>query len=365
MSLFDRVCNTIKNRRERILTGKVNAIPWNLPRFEEYSPGIEKGKYYIITGQTKSAKSQITDHLFVYNAFRQIKENNLPVKLVVKYFSLEMSEEEKMTQMISNLLFIKSGMSIIISPTNLRSTRKALDSKIIDIIETHREYIEEFLKCVEFISTVKNPFGIFNHMRKYAQDNGVQHKKIVDYGDGPIEVDDYYEENNPEEYVICIVDHGSLLQPEHGNTIQQAINDLSSKYFIQLRNKYKQIPVLVQQQAMAGENLESIKANATRPTLANLAESKLTARDANVTFGIFSPFKFQIPEYNGYNIKHFLDNIRFLEILSSRDGGAGAICPLYFHGAVNYFRELPRSDDEQAIKAVEQIVINNRNNEYK
>lgn len=99
--------------------------------------------------------------------------------------------------------------------------------------------------------------------------------------------------------------------------------------------------------------------------MANLAESKLTCRDSNITFGIFSPFKFQIPEYNGYNIKHFKDQIRFLEILSSRDGGAGAICPLYFNGAVNYFKELPRSDDEQAIKAVEQIVINNRNNEYK
>jgi len=166
MNLFDRVCNNIKNRRERILTGKINAIPWNLPRFEEYSPGIEKGKYYIITGQTKSAKSQITDHLFVYNAFRQIKENNLPIKLVIKYFSLEMSKEEKILQFLCNLLFTKSGMKIIISPTNLRSTRKAVDEAILKYIQDEKEYIDSFLECVEFIDNIRNPFGIFNHMRQ-------------------------------------------------------------------------------------------------------------------------------------------------------------------------------------------------------
>ena len=58
-------------------------------------------------------------------------------------------------------------------------------------------YIDEFLNCVEFIDNIRNPYGIYNHMREYALKNGIQHKKTVDYGDGPIEVDDYYEENNP------------------------------------------------------------------------------------------------------------------------------------------------------------------------
>jgi len=108
-----------------------------------------------------------------------------------------------------------------------------------------------------------------------------------------------------------------------------------------------------------------MKANRLRPTLDGLGENKTTQQDANVILGLFSPFRHHIPEYEGYNIKFFKDNIRFLEILGGREGGAGTICPLYFNGAVNYFKELPRSDDEQAIKATEQIVINNRNNEYK
>lgn len=365
MSLFDRVFTEIENRRERILSGKVNCIPWGLPRFEEFNPGIEKAKFYLPTASSKVGKTQITDWLFMYNPFKQIKDNNLPIKLVIKYFSLEMSKEEKIAQFLSYLIFVKSGMKLIISPTNLKSTRKALPQDILDFIQTHKEFIDEFMSCVEFIDNIRNPYGIFNYMRKYAQENGVQHKKTVDYGDGPIEVDDYYEETNPEEYVICIVDHASLVMPEKGASLGQAINDLSSKYFIQLRNKYKQIPVLIQQQAASQESVDNMKANRLRPTLDGLGDSKLTQRDANVILGLFSPFRHHIPEYDGFNIKFFKDNIRFLEILGGREGGAGTICPLYFNGACNFFSELPKSDDVNKIKLVEQDVIKWREIEYK
>jgi hypothetical protein len=51
--LFDRVYQKITDRRERILSGKVNCIPLGLPRFEEEFPGIEKGKYVLVTANSK------------------------------------------------------------------------------------------------------------------------------------------------------------------------------------------------------------------------------------------------------------------------------------------------------------------------
>lgn len=53
MSLFKRVHNNLKERRERLLNGKINCIPWGLPRFENQLPGIEQGKYYLITANSK------------------------------------------------------------------------------------------------------------------------------------------------------------------------------------------------------------------------------------------------------------------------------------------------------------------------
>jgi hypothetical protein len=52
-SLYDRVFNTLVERRERILSGKINCIPWSLPRFEEENPGIEQGKYYLVSANSK------------------------------------------------------------------------------------------------------------------------------------------------------------------------------------------------------------------------------------------------------------------------------------------------------------------------
>lgn len=52
-SLFDRVSEDLKQRRERSLSGKLNCIPFNLPRFEEEVPGIEQGNYYIVTANSK------------------------------------------------------------------------------------------------------------------------------------------------------------------------------------------------------------------------------------------------------------------------------------------------------------------------
>lgn len=52
-NLYDRVYDKIVDRRERILSGKLNCIPWKLPRFERELPGIEQGKYYLMTANSK------------------------------------------------------------------------------------------------------------------------------------------------------------------------------------------------------------------------------------------------------------------------------------------------------------------------
>lgn len=51
-SLYTRVLSDITERRERLLNGQINCIPWLLPRFENELPGIERGKYYLITANS-------------------------------------------------------------------------------------------------------------------------------------------------------------------------------------------------------------------------------------------------------------------------------------------------------------------------
>ena len=71
---------------------------------------------------------------------------------------------------------------------------------------------------------------------------------------------------------------------------------------------------------------------------------------SQITLGLFSPFKYGLREYLGYDITKFKDNIRFLEVLTSRDGQMGGITALLFDGATCQFWELPRPDDKVGLQ---------------
>lgn len=71
---------------------------------------------------------------------------------------------------------------------------------------------------------------------------------------------------------------------------------------------------------------------------------------SNIVLGLFSPFRFGLPEYMGYDIKKFKDNIRFLEVIVNRDAEMGGILPLFFDGATCNFKELPLPDDKVGLQ---------------
>lgn len=130
------------------------------------------------------------------------------------------------------------------------------------------------------------------------------------------------------------------MQQERGMTIKQAI-DKTSEYCMILRNRYHVTPVIVQQQSVESESNDSIKLGRVRPTIGNLSDSKYTGKDANVILGIFSPFRFELPEYSGYNVSILKDNFRLLEVIINRGGSPGGTIGLFFDGRCNFFKELP------------------------
>jgi hypothetical protein len=48
--LRERVLKSLEDRREKVLKGDINCIPLPFPRFREEFPGIEQGKYYLLSG---------------------------------------------------------------------------------------------------------------------------------------------------------------------------------------------------------------------------------------------------------------------------------------------------------------------------
>lgn len=347
-------------RRERAITGLLNSIriPW--PRFRRWWPGLEKARYYLITANQKIGKSKLADYLFVYEPLFYVLENIEKVRLKVLYFSLEMSKTEKYYEFLCHLLFRLDGIRI--SPVELKSTDSdnPVDESILELLESdkYQKYIDAYNERVIYITDEKNPTGIFKYCEAYALNHGKvvykneQRKDPVTGKPITKRVFDYYIPEDPEEYVFVIQDNASNLLNEQGMDLMNTITRLS-KYNMDLRDKYLMSPVLIQHQNQAQEGIENIKLDRMAPSANGLADSKTTIRDINTAIGLYSPYKFGVREYEGYDITRFRNRIRFLQIIEDRDNGAGGqTCPLFFDGAVSTFSELPLASDKAGISQV-------------
>lgn len=358
-TLIERTLNNLQSRRDKLLSGGVNSIPSPFTRFTSEFIGIEQGKYYGVTGATKSGKTQFASYMFLYTPLLYAYQNPDKIRLKIFYYSLEETPEDVTQRLMSFLLYKVSNSKIRVSPTELQSTNneKPVSQDVLNALKD--DEINDILKFFEthtYFSPSRNATGVYNEVRKYMEEHGTVHKKpqVVkdEFGNNKeVQVFDWYEPNDPDEYVIIIFDHLSLIQTEKSLTLKQSADKLS-EYFVILRNRYRVTPVLIQQQAFEMESLDAFKQNKLRPTAQGLADSKYPARDENVLLGIFNPFKHELPEYKGYDITQLKDHCRFLEVILNRGGSNGGLVGIYFDGSVCYWAELPTPKDKVGMTKV-------------
>ena len=356
-SLRERVIAGLEERRERILNGDINCIPLPFKRFQSELPGIEQETYYLISGGTKSAKTRLVNYVFVYNTIMYAYYNQGVVCPKIFYYPLEETPESITLRFMSYLLYTLSGKRI--SPTDLRSTNseKPLDEEIIDLLrsEEYTNILDFYEEVISFMPS-RNPTGVWKDIKSYADAHGIVHTKTCKYKDelGVEQIGeqfDYYESNNPNEYVFIIIDHVSLLETERNLTLRECINKLS-EYMVIFRNRYRYIPVVVQQQSVETTNLDAFKNNKIRPTSSGLSDSKGPSKDCSIMLGITNPFSHELREYLGYDITKFKGEFRCLEVVLNRNGSSNGICPLFFDGAINFFGELPLPNDKENLEKV-------------
>jgi hypothetical protein len=358
-SIFSKAIDKLQQRRDRLLEGLINAITNPFERFGRYFPGIERAKYFLITANQKIGKSKFADYFFVYSPFFKMLDNPELFRLKVLYFTLEMSPEEKFYEFLAYLLKYRDGIRI--SPSDLKSTNRdrPVSQEVLDLInsEEYQEIIKKFEETVIYIDDIANPTGINQYCWNYALTHGKLHKKTVEISDEFNNVTkkqyiDYYEPDDPEEYVMVILDNGSNLSPEKGATKMDTISSMSKK-FITMRKILQFTPVMIQHQTQQQEGIENMKLDQMKPSAAGLADYKGTTRDVNVAFGLYNPYKFDKREYAGYDITKFQNNIRFLHVIDDRDYGTGGmVIPLFFDGATAEWYELPKPDDNLALSQI-------------
>lgn len=368
-SLIDKVLEGLEERRDNILKGNINSIPSPFKRFRKDFIGIEQEQYIVITAPTKGSKSQFANYMYVFTPILYAYNNPDKVKLKIIYFTLEENADRIVQRFMSFLLNHLSEGKIHVSPRDLRSTDndKPLSKEVLDILKSkeYRDILDFFESTIDFISDGCNPTGMYKICRDYALSQGKVITKKVKYGDEEFDKFDNYIPNDPKLYKLVITDHIALIDKERGFSDKQAIDKWSEYEVKYLRNRYKFTCVDIQQQAFEGEGIEAQKLGKVEGSISSLGDSKYTARNANLVLGLFSPFKFELPQYKGYDIIKFRDNIRFLKVYVNRDGEMGGVCPLFFDGAVCQFNELPRPENKSELQKVYNYISSIRGEDKK
>lgn len=359
MGLIQRVKTSIRERRQRILDGKINCIPSPFKTFKYDFPGIEQGVYYLISGSGKSSKSRLTNFLFVFNAVLYAYEHPNLLRLKIFYVLLEETAENITMKFICYLLYVKSKIRVDIKTLKSVDAYRIIDEKTLGLLDTleYSSILSFFEDHVDFIPD-RNPTGIYNTLQRYAKSHGtIVTKKIPDFDDNAF---DYYVPDDPDEYVMCVVDHVSLLNTEQGfdlrNTIKKLSNDMK-----RVRNRYNYIPVIVQQQNKDTISLDAYKEKKITPTQAGCADSTDPPKDCDVMLGITSPFAFEISNYFGYDISKLRGYARFMTVVLGRDGESNSVLPLFFDGAVGYYTPLPKASNQLELEKVYKLVEQYRN----
>lgn len=361
------IISQIEQNKQDVLNGIIKCIPSPFPKLNRSYPGIVKGDQVIVTAASGIGKSQVTKYLYMYHPYQWVKSNpqyNISLKII--YFALEESEQEFVYSVMSNYIYTKYGVSIGVRDLMMLDN-KPLDDKILGYIKESEEFLKDFFNYVEVISSISNPTGIYKKVKEYSRKTGVHYyynfisdknKQNVITEDEYFKLENkehwaysHYVPNNPNEFVIVVVDHISLLSTEKdAGTVRDAMIKLSAEYGRkQITKHFNYTLVLVQQQSAETEKEQytNMGENITEkllPSLSNLAEAKITARDALIVLGLFSPARYNIENFSGYKIRYLQDNYRFLQVLKARYGVPNVGISLYFNGKVNLFSEMPHSN---------------------
>lgn len=375
MNLFNKTVEGIKKRRQNVLNGGVNAIPFPLPALTRYVPGIMKGTQYGITGDSGASKSKLLRYMFVQTPFdfyyKNKDEMNIDVEIFL--FSLEDNAEVVMKNLIVSALAKRKGIRLSTLTLDSYFENDKLPDNVLHEIDSLEDYFILLLSKVHIIDNIRNPTGILKAVKtqllKPHNGNYVdEHGEIVPVDS--ITHENYknrqlsYQTVNENKFNIVLTDNLQNVNPEqsHGGNKWAAYDQFCRDYMRgKLCNFFQTCNCIVQQQEKSSgkaqfTNTGNQVVEKLLPSVAGLSEYKNSVDSAHCLFGIFNPYKhkvehFQTAQNNWYDISQLGDHYRNLSILKSNFAET-VNTSLFFDAFAESFSELPNGADAPAMALV-------------
>jgi hypothetical protein len=288
------------------------------------------------------------------------KYKNLKYKCL--WFGLEESIEEFEASILQYAL--SKYYQKYITQDELLSRTEPLSEDIINLIKSDciQKYFHLCKDLIDFDETTSNPTGIYYKCQKYSNEVGTHFTKTININGVDTKVYSHYEMKDPDLIVAVVIDNVNILTPEKselgsvldlGGTIGKMVDDYARK---QMTKHWKFHVCCVQQQQMAGGNIEHMKAGKLEPDSMKLGDNIKVARSYQVIIGLYSPYKHKIATYFNYQILNspskegLEDCFRSLHIIKNRFGRTGTVEPLFFNPKGFSFENLPKPNNEEDLK---------------
>ena len=355
-----KMTEKLRHKRELFLSGTLKCIPFvQMPRLTAYFPGVIKGMLDCITANTTVGKTTVAKQLYVINCIKFAIQNNLDLKIL--YFALEESEEQFDYTLYSHI--VREELNLRLNIRDFESFNTSIAEETLSLIEASRadEILQQWKSYINIYDNVYNSYGIYKTIREFAQSRGTFYMN-----DEACKTEEdlfhwnNYVPNNPNEFIICVIDHISELHPDQKeNTVDNAITNIIRymRHYVTKRFDYN--VCVIHQQAAEKENIDHKKENYTRASAQGLGDNKKVGRSYMNIIGVNDPVRYGYTVYpakNGYATAPLSSYFRTINIIKQRYGPTNVEIGIFFDGKTGYIKELPKPDDTENMTRVHKLI---------
>lgn len=356
---FQAILNEIEKNKIIKEQGGVTSIVPPFPRLAQHYGGFTKSSITCITSSSGTGKTKLTKYLTILNLYKKTYGTNIKPKIF--YFALEESATDFWLSFISYFLYEKYKLTI--SVAQLKSFGSyTISSDVMAKIKEAETFIYRLQEIVEVVDFIRNPTGIFKHIKAYFENPHIGehvYKEFEDRETGHTKrYLSHYKYKDDNHWVFFVLDHISLLSNETAPdtkiklTAYQTFDFMIKDYVLDVFSKrYKMANIIVHQQTPSSEKaIFSSKGNLIEeklePSLEELHINKGVHQDYEIVIGLFNPSRYDISTHNRYDVSLLGRNYRALKFLKDRHYGLeNSSVGLFFNGANGEFEELPRPEE--------------------
>jgi hypothetical protein len=323
-----------------------------LGRANEFVHGLQRSTGYLVGGLSGTAKTTLVDYMHQLCPYFDAKKKG--IKFGSIYFSWELGKVRKKIRFasafISNKYRIRLPVSYILSRGKHRCSQEHWE-----IVKEIEPDVEELFDTIQMHNEPCNSRRFREILIKHAKQHGTFKTitTIDEFGEKQ-EIVVGYTPKDPNAVWEIIIDHISYAQEDPGANLKQTI-DRISKTCVWFRNICGYSYTIIQQfgSDMQTTDRRKFDKNEASPMRLDFADSKYTYNDADIVWGLLSPYGMGFPEFKGYDSSRLRTSYIQAFLMKNRDAPGVFNYPLFMDPIAHTFEVLTRADLDLAGKLQE------------